>query len=123
MSQLPSSYPPKFSQPPQPVLPPKPVSVLATVSCIAGTSSLLEASLFCCCGILILPLMFVGSLAAVITGHIALAQFKRDPEKESGYELALIGLITGYIALALLVAVTVAVLIGAAFSAPNWGRI
>jgi hypothetical protein len=125
MTRFPSSGAPSPYQSPQPDLkfpdqsPPKPASVLATVSVIAGLFSLLAVCFVCCCGILIIPVMFAGSLTAVATGHLALAQFKRNPDQESGYDLALIGTIFGYIALVLVSLWTIAILIGAWFSLRN----
>ena len=54
-------------------------------------------------GLLIFPV--VGSLVAIITGHVALKQLKTTPGQ--GEALAFAGLITGYISVALAGLITV----------------
>lgn len=78
-----------------------PISPLALTSGIAGLGSILISWLVCCCWVFV-PIVFLAGLAAVITGHIALVQFKQYPGRESGREWALIGLICGYVTLALI---------------------
>ncbi len=56
------------------------------------------------CGILSwLGLPVVAGLVAVITGHMARREIRREPERYEGDTLALIGLVLGYINLALAV--------------------
>jgi Domain of unknown function (DUF4190)/Domain of unknown function (DUF1707) len=51
----------------------------------------------------VLWMLWLGSLAAVIFGHIALRQIARSDDTESGSGLAIAGLVLGYSALVLLV--------------------
>jgi hypothetical protein len=53
----------------------------------------------------------LGSLLAVIFGHIALGQIKRDPY-QGGKGLAIAGLVIGYAALALILVVIIAAAAG-----------
>ena len=46
---------------------------------------------------------FVGSVLAVIFGHVAIAQIKASGGREGGRGLAIVGLIVGYIGVAILV--------------------
>lgn len=67
---------------------------------VRQTSSLAIASLVS--GILgwtLLPLL--GSLVAIVTGHMARAELRRQPERLQGDGLAVGGLVLGYTALAL----------------------
>lgn len=63
-------------------------STLAIVSLIFGVL-----------GWTLLPL--VGSIVAIVTGHMARGEIRRDPERLQGDGLAVGGLILGYVALAL----------------------
>ncbi len=66
------------------------------------TSSLAVVSLVC--GILswiLLP--FLGSLVAIITGHMARKEIQSAPERFDGDGLAVGGLVLGYLQLALIV--------------------
>ncbi len=66
---------------------------------VRQTSSLAVVSLVC--GILgwtVLP--FLGSLAAIITGHMARAEIRRNPAGLDGDGLALAGLIMGWLLVA-----------------------
>jgi uncharacterized membrane protein len=65
---------------------------------------------------------FFGSLGAVICGHIALNQIKRTGE--GGRNLALAGVIIGYVGLGLMVLIIIvyAVIIAAAVSADNYSN-
>ena len=65
---------------------------------------------------------FLGSLGAVICGHIALSQIKRTGE--GGRGLALAGVIIGYIGLgfAVLTGVIYAIIIAAAVSSNSYGN-
>lgn len=69
-----------------------PNSSLATASMICGIASI--PGLMCC---LALPL----SLAAIICGHLALAEITRNPALEKNRGMAKAGLIMGYIVVAL----------------------
>jgi hypothetical protein len=51
----------------------------------------------------LLWVLWLGSAAAVVFGHIALRQIARSRETESGSGLAIAGLVFGYIGLVLLV--------------------
>ena len=53
------------------------------------------------CGILTLMVGLPASLPAIITGHIARRQIRREPDRYEGDTLALIGLVLGYIGLAI----------------------
>ena len=44
---------------------------------------------------------FIGSLIAIITGHLARAEIRREPERLEGDGLAVAGLVLGYAMLAL----------------------
>lgn len=66
------------------------------------TSGLAVTSLICGIGGLVLIWFFVpllGSITAIITGHMALSQLKRDPSR-TGKGIAIWGLVLGYIAVA-----------------------
>lgn len=69
---------------------------LAVISLVAGL-----------CGFSLVPLL--GSIVAVITGHLALAQIQRSGEE--GSSLARAGLWLGYIAMALVVLAVAGVLL------------
>ena len=71
-------------------LPPRQTSSLAIVSLVCGVL----------CWIM-LPLL--GSLVAVVTGHMARAEIRREPERLDGDGLAVAGLLLGYIQLVLIV--------------------
>ncbi len=59
----------------------------------------------------ILWVWFIGSLLAVIFGHIALGQIKRAADAERGRGLAIAGLVLGYLGIGLLVLGIIAFLI------------
>lgn len=44
---------------------------------------------------------FLGSIAAIITGHMARAEIRREPERLEGDGMAIAGLILGWLAVAL----------------------
>lgn len=69
----------------QPTLRSAPDKTMAVVSLVTGILG------FMCC----LPLAIV----AVVTGHMALARIKKDPEHYEGHGMAMAGLILGYIGL------------------------
>jgi len=51
-----------------------------------------------------------SAIPAIIFGHLALSKFKRDPEKYKGRNLAVSGLILGYIGIVLSIVVAVSIL-------------
>ena len=57
----------------------------------------------------LLPL--IGSLVAIVTGHIARADIRRNPETIEGDGLAVAGLLLGYAAVAIAVASVIAVIV------------
>jgi uncharacterized protein DUF1707/uncharacterized protein DUF4190 len=63
------------------------VNSLAIVSLISG----------------LLWFVWIGSLTAIVTGHVALVQISRSAGRESGRTAALIGLMFGYFGLATLI--------------------
>lgn len=69
---------------PLPAPPAKETSLLAIISLIAGIT-----------GFSILP--FLGSVVAIITGHMARSEIHTQPERYQGDGLALTGLILGYV--------------------------
>ena len=70
-------------------------NVLAIVSLVTGIA-----------GLTFVP--FLGSIAAVVTGHISLHQLKAKPEQGRG--MALAGLITGYVGVGLAVLGSIALI-------------
>ena len=83
-----------------PTLPPpatlRQTSSLAIVSLVSGIL-----------GWTILP--FLGSLAAVITGHMARAEIRRAPDRIDGDGLAVAGLVLGYLSIAMAVLLVLAI--------------
>lgn len=79
-----------------------------TVNTVRQTSTLAVISLVA--GILGWTLMPVlGSLAAIITGHMARAEIRRDPGRLEGDGLAITGLILGWVNVALVVLAILAI--------------
>ena len=68
--------------------PATPYNTLAVVSLVAGIAAWM-------------PIPLLGGLVAIITGHIALHQLKTSPER--GRDLAIGGLVLGYLHMALVV--------------------
>ncbi|WP_434031297.1 DUF4190 domain-containing protein [[Pseudomonas] boreopolis] len=66
---------------------PRQTSTLAVVSLVAGIL-----------GWTLLP--FIGSIGAIITGHLARAEIRREPQRLEGEGLALGGLILGWLSVA-----------------------
>ena len=100
---LPEAVPPP--PPPPPVYYPPVVAAgardsAAMSSVISGAIGLaLSASSFCCCfGAFLAP---VAGITAVILGHMTYNKAQGDPEAERDKNLAMIGLILGYLTLAL----------------------
>ena len=93
---------------------PRSTSTMAIISLIAGVL-----------GWTLLP--FVGSIAAIITGHMARGEIKRSNGQIGGDGLAIGGLVLGYVVVALTVLSIIAVILFfgglAAFLAvvSNWG--
>ena len=111
--QLPPVSPPP-SPAPYPAPAPRQTSALAITSLVSGIL-----------GWTLLP--FLGSIAAVICGHMARAEIRRDPNLD-GDGMAVAGLVLGWVSIALgvltLVLVIVAILFFgglAAFIAANGG--
>ena len=75
---------------------PRPTSSLAIVSLVSGIL-----------GWTLLP--FLGSVAAVICGHLARAEIRRAPDRLEGDGLAIAGLVLGYLSIAMAVLVVVAI--------------
>ena len=74
------------------------------------TSTLAVVSLvFGILGWTLLP--FVGSIAAIVTGHMARSEIRRAPERLEGDGLAIAGLVLGYLAIAMAVLAVVAVIL------------
>ena len=74
------------------------------------TNSLAVVSLVC--GILgwtLLP--FLGSIIAIICGHMARSEIRRNPQTQEGDGLAVAGLVMGYLVIALSVLAVVAVIL------------
>jgi hypothetical protein len=84
---------------------PRPISGLAITSLICGIAGVV---LFWA----LVPML--ASIAAVITGHMALRQTKRNPSL-GGRGMAFAGLITGYVVVALLVFTIVSTIVGFLF--------
>lgn len=85
--------------------PPRPTSTLAIVSLIFGLL-----------GWNILP--FIGSIVAVVTGHMARGEIRRASGAMAGDGLAVAGLVLGYLVIGLSVlAVVVAILFFGGFAA------
>ncbi|QDA56335.1 DUF4190 domain-containing protein [Thermomonas aquatica] len=71
-------------------------STLAIISLVSGIL-----------GWTLLP--FLGSIAAVIFGHMARGEIRRQPDRLEGDGLAVAGLVLGYLSIALAVLVVVAI--------------
>ena len=88
--------------PPQPQQPPPPQpqpGYGAPQQQGGGTNGLAIASLI----LGILWICYVGSVLAVIFGHVALSQIKKSGDTQQGKGLAIAGLVLGYLGIALLV--------------------
>lgn len=70
-------------------------STLAIVSLVAGIL-----------GWTLLP--FLGSIGAIVTGHLARAEIRREPQRLDGDGLALAGLILGWLSVATWIAAALA---------------
>jgi Domain of unknown function (DUF1707)/Domain of unknown function (DUF4190) len=79
----PAPYPPPY---PAPVAPRPQANGMAAAALIAG----------------ILWFGWLGSIAAVVFGHVALFQIKSSGGRQCGYGMAVTGLVLGYVALAVL---------------------
>lgn len=75
-----------------PYAPPRPSSGLAVTALIAGIAGIVLSWTF---------VALLGSIAAVITGHMALNQIRRNPAL-GGRGMAIAGLILGYVGVAIL---------------------
>ncbi|WP_168429344.1 DUF4190 domain-containing protein [Microbacterium sp. K24] len=94
-----------YATPGYPVPAPRPTSGLAITSLVCGIAGLV---LFWA----VVPML--ASIVAVVTGHMALRQTKRNPAL-GGRGMAFAGLITGYVVVALLAFTIVSTVIGALF--------
>ena len=77
---------------------------------IRQTNSLAVVSLVC--GILgwtLLP--FLGSLVAIICGHMARSEIRRSPQTQEGDGLAVAGLVMGYLVVAMSVLTMLAIIL------------
>jgi hypothetical protein len=86
----------------QPVPPQRPTNASALTSVISGGIGLVSATTsFCCClGVIVSP---VAGLVAVIFGHMAYSAAKGYTVAENDKNMALVGLICGYLTLAITV--------------------
>lgn len=82
----PHTPPPQMAQP----LPLRQTNVMAVVSLVSGILSWF-----------LLP--FIGAIVAVITGHMARKEIRLAPDRFEGDAMAVIGLVLGYLQLALTV--------------------
>ena len=103
--QYPQQYPPQFPQPGvyRPQVGGYPPGVVQHYGAAGRTSGLAIASMV----LGILWIYWIGSILAVIFGHIAMAQTKR--KGEGGRGMAIAGLILGYIGIAFLLLIIIAV--------------
>ena len=101
---VPPGYAP-YSAPGYPAAAPRPTSGLAVTSLICGIAGLV---LFWA----VVPLL--ASIAAVITGHMALGQTKREP-RIAGRGMAVAGLIMGYAGIAIAAVTLLSFVIGLVF--------
>ena len=95
---------------PQNLPPPAPVAAPAPAAPLRQTSPLAITSLIA--GILgwtLLP--WLGSLIAVITGHLARAEIRRNPATMDGDGLAIAGLVLGWVMILLSVLTILAVVL------------
>lgn len=86
--------------------PPRETNPLALISMIAGII-----------GVTLLP--FLASIVAIITGHLARGEIRRNPARYSGDGMAVTGLVLGYIGVVLTVLVIVIFLM-LIFGALTW---
>jgi hypothetical protein len=93
------SPPPLVQPPPGPPAPR--TNGLAIASLVLGVIAL-PGSFGCCC----FGLEFVPAVLAAIFGHVALSQIKRSQGQMDGRGMAIAGLVCGYAALAIGVAIT-----------------
>ncbi|TMD09319.1 MAG: DUF4190 domain-containing protein [Chloroflexi bacterium] len=100
MGTEPSAPPPPLMPPTAPVATGRPTNTLAIVSLVAGVASYIG-------------FFGIGAIVAIITGHMARRQIKQTGEAGDG--LAFIGLILGYVHLALLALVLVGIILVVAF--------
>ena len=101
---VPPGYAP-YAAPGYPAAAPRPTSGLAVTSLICGIAGIV---LFWA----VVPLL--ASIAAVITGHMALGQTKREP-RISGRGMAIAGLIMGYAGVAIAAFTLLSFIIGLVF--------
>jgi len=90
MSDYPSNPPPAYPPAPQPDIPANPTNTLAIISLVAGIL-----------GWSLLPTL--GSIVAIITGHMAKNEIRGSGGRMSGDGMATAGLILGYANIAVVV--------------------
>ncbi|MGN8025716.1 DUF4190 domain-containing protein [Microbacterium sp. 22242] len=106
---------PAYAQPyAQPYATPKKSNGLALTSLICGIAGLV----FFWIAYLILPIL--ASVAAIITGHMALGRIKRDPQL-GGKGMAIAGLVMGYVGVLLNLIIAALFFIGLAYAASLGG--
>ncbi len=88
-----------------PALPPQPAGRPVFVRSAPGTNGLAIASLV----VGLLWMWWIGSVLAVVFGHVALKQIARSETGQGGRGMAIAGLVLGYIGLATLLAAIIAV--------------
>lgn len=77
---------------------------------VRQTNSLAVVSLVCSIlGWTLLP--FLGSIVAIVCGHMARSEIRRNPQTQEGDGLAVAGLVLGYLVIALSVLAVVAVIL------------
>jgi hypothetical protein len=77
---------------------------LPSISGLAVASMIMGIASFLTCGLTAIP--------AVIMGHIALHDIKKEPARFTGREIALAGVISGYLGIIFAILLVIAVLIG-----------
>ena len=78
--------------------PPRQTNTLAIVSLISGIL-----------GWTVLP--FLGSIVAIVCGHMARSEIRRSPQTQEGDGLAVAGLVMGYLVIALSILAVIAVIL------------
>lgn len=78
--------------------PPRQTNTLAIVSLISGIL-----------GWTVLP--FLGSIVAIVCGHMARSEIRRSPHTQEGDGLAVAGLVMGYLVIALSILAVIAVIL------------
>ncbi|MFI4859544.1 MAG: DUF4190 domain-containing protein [Phycisphaerales bacterium JB063] len=98
--------------------PPVPAPPMQSMYAPPANSGFAIASLICGIGGLLFCCFILPSVAAVITGHVALGQIKRGQGRVGGKGMAIAGLITGYLGLVGGILYIITVIISAATQNP-----